>query len=87
MLSSKVTVSAPSGLHARPAGELVKIVKSFSDTEVKICSGVRCVNASSMLSILSLGIKNGTELEVSASGPSEAGALEAVCAFLSAVSD
>lgn len=87
MLSSKVTLNAPTGLHARPAGDLVKLAKSFEGTEVKIDNGTRCVNAASMLSVLSLGIKSGTELTVSASGPSEAQALKAVCDFLESVKD
>ncbi len=88
MQSAKVLLNAPTGLHARPAGELVKLVKSLEGTAVKI--GVpsgRCVNAASMLSLLSLGLKSGTELEISVEGGDEASALKAVSEFIAAIKD
>ena len=62
MKSAEVTLSAPTGLHARPAGELVKLVKGLEGSKVTITCGERSVNAASMLSLLSLGIKSGTAL-------------------------
>ena len=85
MLSGKVILSAPTGLHARPAGELVKLVKSFEGTSVKIGTPERSVNATSMLSLLSLGIKSGTELELSVDGAREQEAFEAVKSFIESI--
>ncbi len=87
MVSDKVVLKAASGLHARPAGELVKLVKSFEGSSIKLASPVRSVNAASVLSVLSLGIKCGTELEISVEGGDERQALEAVKAFLESISD
>ena len=85
MLTSKTTLTAPTGLHARPAGELVKLVKGFEGTEVRIATPQKSVNAASMLSLLSLGLKCGTELEISVEGVNEAEALAAVKSFIESV--
>ena len=87
MKSKKLTLSAPSGLHARPAGEFVKLIKGYPGTAVTIGNGVRTVNAASMLSLLSLGLKNGSEVEISADGVDEDAVLEKAVAFLSAITD
>ena len=78
MTATKLTIGAPDGLHARPAGELAKLVKSFPGTQVTISTAVRTVNASSILSIISLALKKGTEVEIKAVGPDEDKALTEV---------
>lgn len=87
MVSANIVLNAPSGLHARPAGELVKLVKSFAGTAVTLGTEVRTVNAASMLSVLSLGLKSGTTLTVSADGPQESEALEAICNFIGSIAE
>ena len=82
MVSAKTVITAPTGLHARPAGDLVNLVKSFEGSVVKIATAARAVNASSMLSLLSLGLKSGTELEISVDGGREEEALAAVKSFI-----
>ncbi len=82
MVSAKTVISAPTGLHARPAGELVALIKSFEGSVVKISTAARSVNAASMLSLLSLGLKAGTEVEISVEGGREQEALDAVRSFL-----
>jgi phosphotransferase system HPr (HPr) family protein len=87
MISEKHILTAPDGLHARPAGELVKLVKSLAGSAVSISSGGRKVNAASMLSLLSLGLKCGSELEVSVDGGDETAAMEAVTAFIKSIKE
>lgn len=87
MIREKVTVEAPNGLHARPVTELVQLVKSFSGTEITLSAGDRTVRANSMLSILSLGLKQGTVVEVAADGPAEAEAVEAIVSLIRSVKD
>ena len=82
MVSAKAIITAPTGLHARPAGDVVNLVKSFDGSVVKIATPARCVNAASMLSLLSLGLKNGTEVEISVEGGREQEALAAVKSFI-----
>ena len=87
MLTAKVLLSAPTGLHARPAGELVKMVKGFEPSRVSISASGRTVNAASMLSVLALGVKSGTELEVSVEGGDEAAVLQAVTGFIESIKE
>ncbi len=86
MLTQKVTLTAPSGMHARPAGELVKLVKSL-DGKITLATDVKAVPASSMLSLLSLGLKSGTEIEVRAEGGDEQGNLQKVVEFIAAIAE
>lgn len=87
MVTGKVILTAPTGLHARPAGDLVKLVKGFTASAVKISVPGRSVNAASMLSLLSLGIKCGTELEISVEGGDEQHVLDAVRDFIASVKE
>lgn len=86
MQSQKVTLSAPNGMHARPAGELVKLVKSL-DGKITFATEAKEVNASSMLSILSLGLKSGVQFEVKADGGDEQGNLRRVVEFIENIKD
>lgn len=86
MQSQKVTLSAPNGMHARPAGELVKLVKSL-DGKITFATEAKEVNASSMLSVLSLGLKSGVQFEVKADGGDEQGNLRRVVEFIENIKD
>ena len=87
MKSTKIILEAPTGLHARPAGDLVKLVKTFAGTKVSLVAPAKTVNAASMLSILSLGLKQGSEIEICTEGPGEQEALEAVASFISSIKE
>ena len=78
MTTETITIDAPDGLHARPVTELVRIVKTFAGTKVTLATAAREVRADSMLSILSLGLRNGTEVRISADGPREKEAVQAI---------
>ena len=81
MISEKVEIVAANGLHARPATELVKISKVL-DGQVTIATEAKTVKSSSMLGILSLGLKKGTVVTVTAEGGDEQTNLRAVADFL-----
>lgn len=87
MTIEKVTITAPNGLHARPAGDLVKLIKSFAPTKVSLRTPLKEVNAASILSVLSLGLKQGVELEVIADGGNESVAVDAIINFIAAIQD
>ena len=79
MVSQKVIIKNPTGLHLRPAGILCKeamqykslITFSFNDTTA---------NAKSVLSVLGACVKCGDEIELSCDGEDEAEALKALVA-------
>lgn len=87
MTTEKVVVAAPNGLHARPVGEIVKTAKSFPDSVVTITSGEKTVKATSMLSILSLGLKKGAEVEIRADGGDEDEAVKAIARIIQSVNE
>ena len=55
------------GLHARPASQFIQLVKDYSG-EVQIEKDGITVNGKSMLRIMMLGAKQGTELTVTLTG-------------------
>ena len=60
MVTKNVVLTAPNGMHARPATELVKLAKNL-DGKVTLATEVKSVNATSMLGVLSLGLKSGAD--------------------------
>lgn len=79
MVSKKVTIKNPTGLHLRPAGILCnEAVKYKSNIYYKY--GDNQANAKSVLSVLGSCIKYGMELEFFCEGADEEEALEAVVA-------
>lgn len=79
-ISRTYVVDDPAGLHARPAGALVAAVAPF-DAEVRVShvgNGRGPVVARSMTSLISLGVLEGDEVLVQATGPEAEAALDAV---------
>ncbi|PFG19295.1 dihydroxyacetone kinase phosphoryl donor subunit DhaM [Serinibacter salmoneus] len=72
-VSAVVAVRNPQGLHARPAAQLAQLVAGF-DAQVTLNG----VNAASLLSLMGLGLKAGSEVTVVAEGPAGSEALRAV---------
>ena len=67
-----VTVLDPIGLHARPAGQIVKLVKE-SGLEVRIgMASQQLAKANSPLRMLALKAKTGQELDVEVDSDDEA---------------
>lgn len=77
MVSKKVTVVNPSGLHLRPAGVLTQTAMKFQ-CDVVIESGNKRVVAKSVLNVMAAGIKKGEEIVVVCDGEDEKEALEAI---------
>ena len=82
MNSIKVIVEAENGIHARPASDLVKIIKDSAPAKVTLKANGKSVPGTSMLSLLTLGLKKGTELEVVAEGENEVAVAERVAGFI-----
>lgn len=79
MLEESVTVVNHLGLHARAAGQLVKLAGQFeSRLVVKRFDGTAEAEACSMLDILTLGASVGTVLTIHAEGRDESAAITAV---------
>ena len=77
MLSKKITVVNPSGLHLRPAGVLSQTAMKFKG-DVFIECGEKKVVAKSVLNVMAAGIKSGTEITLVCDGEDEAAAMETI---------
>lgn len=79
-----ITVEHSVGLHARPAAKFVQTANSFqSEITVKnTTSDTDAVNAKSILSVLTLGVHQGYEIEVIAQGEDEVEAIAALDALI-----
>ncbi len=79
-VSAKVTVIHEVGLHARPAAVFVQTAAQFqSDIQIaNLTSDRGPVNAKSVLLVLTLGVEKDFQIELTASGPDEQEALDAL---------
>lgn len=64
------TITDENGIHARPAGLLVKKASEF-ESEITIRLGEKTADAKKIFSVMSLGAKNGDTVSVSVSGSDE----------------
>lgn len=87
MTTRKITITAPNGMHARPAGELVKLAKGFAPARITLSTAAKQASAVSILSILALGLKPGTEVAICAEGGDEAAAVQAIAEFIADIRD
>jgi phosphotransferase system HPr (HPr) family protein len=80
MTTARLLVRNPSGLHARPAALFVRTSGQFTSkiTVNNPAAGKGPVDAKSILSVLTLGVSSGTEIEVSAEGDDADAAIAAI---------
>lgn len=71
------------GIHARPAGMLVKEAAKFQ-SEIKIAKGEKSADAKRIFGVMGLGVKKGEEVTISANGADEAEAIAAMEEFFKA---
>ncbi|MCI9149339.1 MAG: HPr family phosphocarrier protein [Lachnospiraceae bacterium] len=81
MVSHKVRIKNPTGLHLRPAGILCKEAMRFRAL-VTFRFRENTANAKSVLSVLGACIKSGDEIEVFCEGEDEEEALRTVIATI-----
>lgn len=75
MVSKKVTIKNPTGLHLRPAGELCKTAMQFK-AKITFSFEGGTSNAKSVLSVLGACVKSGDEIELICEGEDEEEALK-----------
>lgn len=77
MITQKVTVKNPTGLHLRPAGILCKEAMKYKSLITFTFKG-GTANAKSVLSVLGACVKSGDEIELICEGTDEKEALTAL---------
>lgn len=83
MKEFKYTITDELGIHARPAGLLVKEAKKF-ESAIKLATAAKTVDAKGIMGVMSLGAKKGEEVTVTADGADEEAAAAAIEDFLKA---
>lgn len=81
MIKKDIRINLESGLEARPVALLVQEASKY-ESKIYIQSGDKRVNAKSIMGMMSLGLDNGEEMEVSAEGADEQAAVEDIEQFL-----
>jgi len=75
MYKQDVTITAPNGLHTRPAAQFVKEAKAFN-AEITITSNGKNASAKSLFKLQTLGLTQGTVITISADGEDEQESVE-----------
>lgn len=81
MKTFNYTIKDELGIHARPAGLLVKEASAFPCT-ITIAKGDKEVDAKRILGVMGLGVKCGQEIVVTADGEQEEEAITKLSDFL-----
>ena len=84
MKEFEFVVTDPQGIHARPAGLLVKEAKKF-ESNISVFKGARKGDLKKIFTIMALGVKQGETIKVQVEGADEEQAASAVDAFLTEI--
>ena len=82
MPSRDVAIASAVGLHARPANLFVTEVASLGFPVTIAKQGGRAVDARSMLGVMTMGVKHGEVVTLTAEGDGAEAALDRLVAFL-----
>lgn len=80
MRTFKYLIKDELGLHARPAGLLVKEAKKFS-SKITVSNGAKSAQATQLMMVMGMAIKKGAEVTVTVEGADEADAFAAMEKF------
>ena len=83
MKEFKHVITDPMGMHARPAGMLVKAVAPFA-SKVTVTAPTGTADARRLMALMKLAAKQGMELTVTVEGDDEATAAAELQTFLTA---
>ena len=83
MKTIEYTITDELGIHARPAGMLVKEAAKFQ-SKIMVASPKKEVDAKRIMGVMSMGAKKGDPLKVTIEGTDEDAAAEAIEEFLKA---
>lgn len=81
MQSFTYTVKDPIGLHARPAGALVKEARLYQST-VTLSAGGKSAEATKLMALMGMCIKTGAAVTVTVEGADEVACAAAIRTFM-----
>ncbi|MBQ2383898.1 MAG: HPr family phosphocarrier protein [Oscillospiraceae bacterium] len=83
MKEFKHVIADPLGMHARPAGMLVKAVAGYA-SKITVTAPTGTADAKRLMALMRLAAKQGHELTITVEGPDEDTAATELQAFLAA---
>lgn len=81
MVKKEVIVKIITGLHARPAANLVKLANTFN-SNITITKAAQVINAKDIWEVLNGGIDSGDKIILTCDGDDEALALDKISTFM-----
>jgi len=84
MCEKNVTIINEAGIHARPAGNFVKMAKQYQSRIMirNLTSDSYPVSAKSISLVLTLGLTKGTSMAITADGPDDEEAVDVLASFV-----
>ncbi len=81
MKSFTYTIKDGAGIHARPAGMLVKAMQAYA-SDVTIACGGKTANGKKLFALMGMAVKCGETITVTVDGPDEDAAIDEARAFV-----
>lgn len=81
MLYEIVLIKNPTGLHARPAVELIKLAKNFK-SKILLKNGDKKANGISIMEVMALGATKDSKIELMVDGVDEQEAMIAIKKYI-----
>lgn len=78
------TIKDEIGIHARPAGNLVKLIKGYSSSVTIEKEGKPAINATALMKLMGLGVKCGDTVKFTITGDDEEAAAKGIEEFMQA---
>lgn len=75
------TIKDEVGIHARPAGLLVKEAKKY-ESKIVVKMGEKAAEATKLMALMGMGVKKGDTVTVEVDGADEDAAVDGIKAFL-----
>ena len=82
MKEFEFVVTDPVGIHARPAGNLVKEIKKYTDSKISLTKGEKTVDGLRLMAVMGLGVKQGETVKFTVEGGDEDAVVESLSAWL-----
>lgn len=70
MITFSYTITDEAGIHARPAGQLVRKTEEFESAVTLECGG-KTIDASKLIAVMAMGVKHGDTVNVTVEGADE----------------
>lgn len=81
MKEFQYVITDAEGIHARPAGELVKLAKSFEST-IKVVKDGKAADCKKIFAVMGLGVKKDHQITITAEGADEEKAIAEISTFM-----